>query len=365
MQTKGALALAAAAAISVVIVVAATLSGGNPAADPLAGKSVLPTVQPHLAEIAKVVLKRAAGTITLVRRGQVWTIAEKDDYPANARKMRDMLLALAQLAYVEPKTARPELYARLNLDDPSTPKSQAIEVDLYDASGGALGSVLTGRRRVDELGGGNDGIYVRIPGKPQTWLARGNLDIDSDITQWLDRRVVDIDDKRVKQAVLVGPDGATLTISRDKPDDKFALKELPAGGKLKSDTTLVEPATVLQAFDLTDVKAAKDFKFPTEGVAKGTFTTFDGLTVAVETAKVGDNDWMSLTASSDGSDKAKSEADMLNNKWSPWVYGIAPYKATAIRTKLADVLQAPASSPTPAPETAPGTGVGAPTPPHR
>jgi len=364
MQTRGALALAAAAAISLAVAIAATVSGGTPAADPLAGREVLPKVKPHLSDIAKAVLKHAGNTITLVRRGQLWTVAEKSDYPANSQKMRDMLLALAQLSYVEPKTSRPELYSRLNLDDPSAPKSQSIEVDLYDANGGALGTVITGRRRVDELGGGNDGIYVRIPGKAQTWLARGNLDIDSDITQWLDRRVVDIDDKRVKQAVLTGPDGATLTISRDKPEDKFALKELPAGGKLKSDTTLVEPATVLQALDLTDVKAAKDAKFPTEGVAKGTYTTFDGLTVAVETAKIGDTDWLRLTASSDGSDKAKAEADDLDKRWSPWVYGIAPYKATAIRTKLADVLQAPpATPPGPAPAPAPGSGTsGAPQP---
>ena len=355
MQTKGALALAAAAVVSVAIAVAASISSGGPAADPLAGRTVLPNVAPHLGEIAKVVLKHGDHTITLVRRGELWTVAEKSDYPANAQKVREMLLALAQLTYVEPKTSRPELYSRLNLDDPSAPKSQSIEVDLYDSSGGALGTVITGRRRVDELGGGNDGVYVRIPGSAQSWLARGNLDLDSDIVQWLDRRVVDIDDKRVKQAVLIGADGATLTISRDKPEDKFALKELPAGGKLKSDTALVEPATALQALDLTDVKSAKETKFPTDNVGKATYTTFDGLTVSVELAKIGDGDWMRLSATSDGSDKAKAEADTLSKRWSAWIYGVAPYKAAAIRTKLADLLEAAKPpTPAPAPETAPG-----------
>jgi Domain of unknown function (DUF4340) len=341
MQTKGALALAAAAVLSAAVAVAMTLSSGTHIADPETGRLVLPAVAPQLADVAKVVLKHAGATITLVKRGNLWTVAEKSDYPADAKKMREMLLALAQLTYVEPKTARPDLYKRLNLEDPAASKSQSIEVELYDGKGGALGGLITGRRRVDELGGGNDGIYVRIPGNPQTWLARGNLDIDSDIVQWLDRRIVDIDDKRVKQAVLARPDGATLTISRDKPEDKFALKELPADRKLKSDTTLVEPAAVLQAFDLTDIKATKDVTFPADAIAKGTFTTFDGLTVAVETAKVGDIDWMRLTASSDDNDKAKAEAETLNQRWSPWVYGIAPYKASAIRTKLADVLEAP------------------------
>jgi hypothetical protein len=357
MQTKGALTLAAVAVVAAVVAVGTTIAGNSHSADPQVGKLVLPNVAPHLADVGKVVLKHEGGTITLVKRGNnLWTVAEKSDYPANAQKMRDMLLALAQLSYVEPKTSRPDLYARLNLDDPAQPKSQSIEVDLYDASGGALGSLVTGRRRVDELGGGNDGIYVRLPGNPQTWLARGNLDIDSDIVQWLDRRIVDVDDKRVKQAVLVGPDGATLTISRDKPEDKFALKELPADRKLKSDTVLVEPATVLQAFDLSDVKAAKDFTFPTDGVAKATYTTFDGLTIAVETAKVGDVDWMRLSATSDGSEQAKIEADTLNQRWSPWVYGVAPFKAAAVRTKLDDVLEPPKQTSQQPPTGAPTTG---------
>jgi Domain of unknown function (DUF4340) len=345
MQTKGALALAAAAVLSAAVAIAVTVSGNWHLTDPQVGRLVLPEVAPHLADVAKVVLKHANATITLVKRGNAWTVAEKGDYPANGQKMREMLLALAQLTFVEPKTARSDLYQRLNLDDPSSPRSESIEVELYDANGAALGSLITGRRRVDELGGGNDGIYVRSPGNPQTWLARGNLDIDGDIVQWLDRRVVDIHDNRIKQAVLVGPDGATLTISRDKPEDKFTLKELPAGRELKSDTTLVEPATVLQAVDLTDVRTGKDLPFPAQGVAKGSYTTFDGLTLAVETAKVGDTDWMRLKASSDGSDKAKVEADNLNQRWSPWVYGIAPYKAAAIRTKLDEVLAAPKPSP--------------------
>ena len=357
MQTKGALALAAAAVLAAAVAVAVTVSGNSHITDPQVGRLVLPEVAPHLADVAKVVLKHADSTITLVKHGNAWTIAEKGDYPANGQKMREMLLALAQLTYVEPKTARPDLYKRLNLDDPSAPKSESIEVGLYDAKGAALGSLITGRRRVDELGGGNDGVYVRAPGNAQTWLARGNLDIDGDIVQWLERRVVDIHDNRIKQAVLVGPDGATLTISRDKPDGKFTLKELPAGRELKSDTTLVEPATVLQAFDLTDVKVAKDLPFPAQGVAKGSYTTFDGLTVAVETAKVGDTDWIRLKASSDGSDKAKIEAESLNQRSSRWVYGIAPYKAAAIRTKLDDVLAAPKPSPD---KSGTGAPVGAP-----
>ena len=183
MQTKGALGLLAAAAASVVVAAAVAFTGGPAAVDPRVGKPVLPKVAPELGDVAKVVLKRAGNTITFVLQDKVWKVTEKDDYPADAGKVREMLLGLAQISFVEPKTAQSDLYKRLNLEDPSQPKAQSTAVEVFDAGGATLGSVIVGKRRIDELGGGNDGVYIRLPSEPRTWLARGTLDLDSDVTQ--------------------------------------------------------------------------------------------------------------------------------------------------------------------------------------
>ena len=348
MQTKGAIGLVAAAAVSVVVAAAVAFSGGSAPIDPRVGKPVLPELVTKPGEIAKIVLKHGAATISLIApgadSGTAWTVAEKGNYPADREKIRKLLLGLATIAYVEPKTAKPDLYPRLQVEDPGAQKSQSTLVEVDDAKGAVLGTVIVGRRRIDELGGGNDGVYVRLPGEAQSWLARGTLDLETDTVQWLDRRVVDIDQKRIAQAVLTH-DGETLTITRDKPEDKFSLKELPANRTLKSDTTLVEPATVLSALDLTDVRKAADLPFPKDGIATATYKTFDGLTVQATILKQGEADWMTLGATAaEGNDKAQDEAKTLNAKWSPWVYGIPSYKANALRTKLADVL-APAPAP--------------------
>jgi Domain of unknown function (DUF4340) len=341
MHSKGVISLMAVAALSVVAAAAVSFTGGAVPVDPLAGKPVLPRVAARPEDVAKVVVKRSTGTATFLRQGDAWTVAEKSGYPADAAKLRKMLLGLAQITYVEPKTAEPSLYKRLNVEDPGAQKSQSALVEVYDNQGGALGSVIAGRRRIDELGGGTDGVYVRLPNEARSWLARGTLDLDSDIAQWLDRRIVDIGEKRTKEAVLQQPDGTTLTIGRDKPEDKFAVKDLPPNRKLKSDTGVVEPATVLQGFDLTDARAASEAAFPKDGLGTATYTTFDGLAVKVELAKLGDTDWIRLSATGSGDDKVKTEAETLNKRWSPWVYGIAPYKAGALRTKLDDLLEPP------------------------
>ena len=341
MHTKGVITLMAIAALSVVAAAAVSFTGGAASVDPLVGKPVLPQVRAKSDSIAKVVVKRVGGTTTFVRKGDGWAVLEKSGYPADSAKVRKMLLGLAEITYVEPKTAEPSLYKRLNVEDPSADKSQSALVEVYDTQGAELGKLITGRRRIDELGGGTDGVYVRLPNEQRSWLARGTLDLDSDVAQWLDRRIADINEKRTKSAVLQQPDGTALTISRDKPEDKFAVKDLPADRKLKSDTSAVEPATALQALDLIDVKAGSEAGFPKDGVGAATYTTFDGLAVKVELAKVGEADWIRLSATGSGDDKVKSEADTLNQRWSPWVYGIAPYKATAMRTKMEDLLEAP------------------------
>ena len=341
MHSKGVISLMAVAALSVVAAAAVSFTGGAVPVDPLAGRPVLPRVAAEPQDVAKVVVKHSAGTATFLRHGNTWTVAEKSGYPADAAKMRKLLLGLAEITYVEPKTAEPSLYKRLNVEDPNAEKSQSALVEVYDGQGAALGSVIAGRRRIDELGGGTDGVYVRLPNEARSWLARGTLDLDSDIVQWLDRRIVDIGESRTKEAVLQQPDGTMLTISRDKPEDKFAVKDLPSNRKLKSDTGMVEPATVLQAFDLTDVKAAAEAGFPKDGLGTATYTTFDGLVVKVELAKLGDTDWIRLSATGSGDDKVKTEADTLNKRWAPWVYGIAPYKAGALRTKVEDLLEPP------------------------
>jgi len=344
MQTRSAFALAAAAILSVAIAAAVSVKGAGPALDPLVGKPVLPKLAEHPDAVAKIAIKRGAIAFSLVKSGNQWTMPEKSGYRADPAKVRQLLLGLVQTRYVEPKTNRPELYARLNLDDPAKDKSQATLVEVFDDKGASLGTAILGKRRIDELGGGSDGIYVRLPNEARSWLARGTLDLDGEAVQWLDRRIVDLDDKRMKLVVLRHADGTQLTIFRDKPEDKLSLKELPPDRKLKSDVTLVEPASVLQALDLTDVKSAREIAVPADGIDSAAFTNFDGLTVKVELFKQGEQDWIRLTASAEGDDKVKADAQALTQRWEGWVYGIASYKAGALRSKLADLL-APAEQP--------------------
>ena len=60
--------------------------------------------------------------MTLIRDGDSWLVAEKGNYPANAAKISQIVRAMADLTLVEPKTQKPDLYPRLEVEDPGQRK---------------------------------------------------------------------------------------------------------------------------------------------------------------------------------------------------------------------------------------------------
>jgi uncharacterized protein DUF4340 len=342
MKSKGLIALLLATALAVIAAVVLSFGRGGADTDPQVGQAVLPEVAQRFGDIAHLTLAHGEGRTTLLRQGDRWVVAEKGNYPADGAKLHQTLLGLAELRYVEPKTRKPDFYARLEVEDVGAKDGKSTLVTVSDDKGTLLGEIIAGKRRLDQLGGGTDGVYIRKPGNPQSWLARGTLDLPGDTAQWLDRNIVDVPREKVKEEALIQPDGSRLVIAHDKPEAPLALKDAPANAKLKSDTALVEPTTALTSLTLSDVRPAKEMVLPPEGVSRAEITTFDGLTIKIALIDQDKKSWARFEAS--GSGAAEKEAQALNARLSPWVFAIPEYKAKALRTKLADVTEPPKPS---------------------
>jgi Domain of unknown function (DUF4340) len=319
----------------VALAVAALATGSSGVSRAGSGQPAFPGLADKLGEVASVAVERTGLKLTFVRAGDKWLVAQKGDYPADAAKVRRIALAIADMTLVEAKTQKPDLYSRLEVEDPGKGKSTLVTLD--DKSGVALARLIVGKRRYDRLGAGNDGVYVRKPGDPQSWLARGALDFSDDMANWLDRRIVDIPDNHVAKVSLTQPDGANLVLSRTAPDAKFAVSAAPANAKYKSETALGEPAMALETLDLDDVQPAAKLPVPDKGVTSASYTTFDGLSVDVKLFQHDNKDWIALTAAGPG--KAAPEAKKIDDRVSRWVYAIPGYKAKMMQTKLADLLE--------------------------
>jgi hypothetical protein len=338
MKNKGLIGLLIVTAAAVIVAVLLATSGRAPNADPQVGAAVLPEMDKHLADAARLTLIRGEAKTTVLRQGDHWVVEEKGGYPADGAKVRQTLQGLRDLHYVEPKTRKPEFYGRLEVEDVGKKDGKSTLVTASDEKGNLLGEIIAGRRRVDQLGGNVDGVYVRKPSDPQSWLARGTLDVAGDTTSWLERGIVDLPRDTVKEVVLTQPDGSKLDIAHDQPDAPLALKGAPADAKPKGDTALVEPTTALASLTLSDVRPAAEVPLPADGVSHADITSFDGLTVKVALFDKDGKSWARFEAS--GTGDAEKPAAALNAKLAPWVYALLDYKAKALRTKLADVTEA-------------------------
>ncbi|HEX3884273.1 MAG TPA: DUF4340 domain-containing protein [Stellaceae bacterium] len=333
MQRRGFLLLLGATAVSVGGA-AVALQGGGTATTAPPGERALPDLASNLGQIGRMRITRGAMKANFALDDGHWVVVEKGGYPADEGRLRRMLSALADLTLIEPKTQQPELYSRLDVDDPANGK--ATELWVQNKAGAIVGQLIVGRSRPDRLGLGNDGVYVRRVGEDRAWLARGAVDVSGDIAQWLDRRILDILAGQVAAMVFTGADGQVLRIGRKTAAELFAVADVPEGTKLKGTAEIAAPAGALEELDLADVEPAALRKLPDTGVATAEYTMFGGLGVAIRLFAADQKDWAVFEVS--GIDDAAVEAKALRNRIARWVYAIPPDRAKLLRTRLDDLV---------------------------
>ena len=340
MQPRSLIFLASATVILAGVAIGVLASGDRGVSRPPPGERAFPALAGRLGDVASVTVSHNGATTTMIRDGDSWLVAEKGNYPANAGKISQIVRAMADLTLIEPKTEMPDLYPRLEVDDPGSGKSTLVAVK--DKSGGNFAEAIIGKRRYDRLGGGNDGVYLRKAGEARSWLARGTLDPSGDPASWLDRQVLDISEKKIAKVILTQPEGGKLVIARAAPDATFTVEDAPADAKFKSESAISGPAAALETLDLDDVKPAAELPVPDKDVVAASFTTFDGLTVDARLVERDKTNWVAISAAGSGS--AEAEAKKIEDKVSHWTYAIPAYKANLLKTKLADLIEPPKGS---------------------
>lgn len=343
MRQRGLLVLLAVAAAAVALAVVSSVGQSSPRNNPLVGELVLPDLGRQLQTVDRVTIVHGAEKVNIKRGADGWQVEEKGDWPADPQRVRQLLLGLAELRYVEPKTREPRFYARLAVEDAGKPDSKSTLVTVADAKGKLLGDIIAGKSKYDELGGGNDGLYLRKPGDVQSWLVRGSLALSGDDGAWLDKTLFDVPASAIKEAEFTAANGTKVTIERDAAGGKFRLANpVPKGKKLKDADGLAQPAGALASLELTDVQPAKAFAFPEAGVAHARFTTFDGLIVTLDVADQGKTSWTRISATGTGA--AAARADAINAKTRGWLFAFPDYKTGLFRTTLAGLVEPAKSS---------------------
>lgn len=349
--------LIALAAVTVVAVgAAAALVRDRAPAAPAAGGGtpVFPSVAGKPGDIGQIVVARADGGYALTRKGDQWVLADRADYPVKADQAKQAATALADLRFMEQKTARADLLSRLDLDDPAAKDAKSTLVTLKNAQGQEIGKVILGKTRPDSLEFPRAGIYARKPGEQQAWLAEGDPKIRPAVGDWLERTILSIKTDRVREVATIAPDRSRLVISRDKPEDKdFKIYNQPADTKVKNQSNLNDIPALIDGLSMDDVQAATSVAFPASGPSQAEFRTFDGLMVRLTLAEDKGASWARIEVTAepwrkaegdkttivDPTDEVKKEAADLNAKLRNYVFKLSDATAKKLVSRLDDLTE--------------------------
>lgn len=311
----------------------------TPASNLGRGQLVFPGLADKLAQVTRIAIESGGKTLVLRPRpktsGGGWGLESRGLYPVQTDKLRAMLSGLTLIREVAPRTSNPSLYSRIGVENPATKGGTSTEVSLYDSGGKQIAALIVGHRRVRTAGGVPDEIYIRRPGEAQSWLAHGNLEVDANPQLWLVRNILDIDPGRIA-GVAVDRDGQTLDFATEKGTLHLAS---PADHPALDPYKLDDIKSALQQLTLEDVAPATTE--PGKPVGTATFTTTDGLSIAVSTFRDGTHLWAQFHAGGKG-------AGAINARLGGWTYEVGSWMERQLTPTLTELEPAKPATTTPA-----------------
>lgn len=356
MNRRSLMALGGATAVAVLAAVAGTNLRPGDAPQAVTGERLFPNLAARAGDVASMVIQRGATTITLQKSEDRWVAVERGNHPALFDRVRETIFDIAQLRTLEPRSANPEMYAAMQVEDPAGENAQSVLVRLRDAQGGDIAALIVGRSRTGR-GADDDTVFVRRASEAQAWLARGKLSISRDIATWLERGVLDIAAERVQRVALIQPDGARVVVERaNRETQDFTLQDIPAERRAKAGFEINQVGRAFDRLELDDVRRAAAMAFVPDG-ARAELETFDGLIVSAEFARFEDATWVRFIARArpapDGAQPAApaqpasgeqprdiaAEVAAINARLGEWAYKLPAFRVESMTRSMEDLLE--------------------------
>ncbi len=369
MSPRSFLALALATVVSLGLAAYAVANRDLPVARTRLDTPFLPDLAARIADVARITVRTAETGMTARRTEEGWVLEEKGDYPVELDKVRELVLGLAQMRLVEPKTRDPERLARLELEPVDTEGARSREIVLADSAGTVLAEVVIGKRKFSLYGPGKSGSYVRRADEDQAWLADRALDVPEEPLDWFDRTILSLPRDEVAEVVLRPGTPEEVRVERTGADsDAFVLATVPPGREADTSKPPMLAGT-LGSITMLDLASAEERPLP-ENAAVARFTSFDGLRIEARIGVFGEGDeaeyWIAFTAAevaprdrpaaagdADPSAETVTEEERepvaarvatLRKRLEGRVFEVSPYLAKRMLWRVEDLLKEPESA---------------------
>ncbi len=288
------------------------------------GDIAFPALRDDPDSVARLTVSTGDGVFEFARQPDSidWIAVDKYDHPVSSRQIGTIVTTLADMRLIEAKTRLPERFARIGVEAPDTAKATSALLRLADNTGTMLAEVIFGHRVWRQTGSARNGTFVRFPDDDQAWLASGGTDLPSDLVDWLDRSIIDIDAGAVAKIVVSRGSEPPFIIERGDPGGDFAL--LGPLGPIQSDADQAKRLSMgLTRLKFDDVMPQDQRSLAGDRLTVS-ITTFDGLTAEIVLATADDQTWAQVSAA--GSGDAAAKAAEINARTAFWTYRIPDWQ---------------------------------------
>lgn len=371
--------------VTIVVIIAAVVAvqkESSTVSNTEAGTPLLPDLKANINDVNQLEITKRDNIFHVQRSDNGWQVTEKNNYPADVSKVKQVLLSMADLTTMEPKTKKADRYKVLGVEDPKEKTASSVMIRLIGKDGNELGSLIVGKQASTSLSGkGIDSVYVRKKDDEQSWLARGDLHVDPRARDWIVSNLFDISPKRVQKVSLLSPEKKQTELKKaDRSAQDFTLQAIPKNKTIESSSEINAIADAISNIIIKDVESTEDPKAKEnfdKDVYHAQFVTFDGLVIDVDTVKKHSKHLATFSASYDpaqrvqekpekaeGKDEEKtgatpamphgappkpaplkSEEDVkkevaaLNQKFKGWIFEISSTKADNMRKTMPDLIK--------------------------
>lgn len=340
------------------------------------------TIFPNLAvnDITKIEIRSTPASVTLEKKDDKWTVAERNNYPADFSKIQDLIKILWQLKAGQDTQIGPSQLGRLKVLPPGQGADSGIEIDLKGQKDSEIASLIIGKsvERTDAAtGSAASGRFVYNPAtKDHVYLVSESFYSVDPVTQgaWLDKTFISPGELTGVDQAASGNNPGWKIVRKDSKAD-WQLEGLQPGESLEKAF-----AESLSSFSPTFVDVRPATVSPDEtglnDPFKVTIKTADGFTYNLLLGKEGPDKarYVQFTVNADlpatrapesnekpEDKKTKDEAfDKMiaglkerlqkEKQFEKWVYLIPDYSLQQILKRRDEIISKPSPSPAVSPE---------------
>jgi len=201
------------------------------------GRTVLPDFP--LNDVTQVEIRDTTNRIHLVKQEGVWTVQERQGYPADYADLGDLLLKVWELKAVQTEPIGESGMARLQLLDPGEGRTNAGTLVVFKGAGDKeLAKLILGKQKMRQsdssaqFGGGGwpDGRWVYVPGgaSQASLVSEAFSTVQARPADWIDKGFFKVE--KFKSAEVTHPEATnSWRIYREVEGGELKMAEVPEG----------------------------------------------------------------------------------------------------------------------------------------